>query len=238
MPKSTNQLRIAFLVCDQPTEATARKHGGFDDILHRFLEPHLANTDPDLDLSVTGFDVVGKREYPTSEQLKETDAVIISGSFVDDACADTPWISRLAGFVVYLHDVHPRIRLIGICFGHQVIARAFGARVEENKLGWELGATKLKLSKEGSTIIGTPGKHEEELHIMQIHSDHVTKVPDGFKLLASSERTRVQMLAKYYEQDPSPEHRHAAQTPPAPYRDVSFQSLALWLTYAVCRFTS
>ena len=54
---------------------------------------------------------------------------------VEDAYVDTPWISRLAGYVshahhlalpvahhqqvVYLHDVWPSIRIIGICFGHQ-----------------------------------------------------------------------------------------------------------------------
>lgn len=43
--------------------------------------------------------VVKKRQYPSSEKLKEIDAICISGSFVDDAGTDTAWISRLCGFV-------------------------------------------------------------------------------------------------------------------------------------------
>ena len=47
----------------------------------------------------TQYTVVNKREYPSSEKLKEIDAICISGSFVDDAGTDTAWISRLCGFV-------------------------------------------------------------------------------------------------------------------------------------------
>ena len=39
-----------------------------------------------------GYDVVEKREYPELDHLNEIDAVIVSGSFVDDACEDKPWI--------------------------------------------------------------------------------------------------------------------------------------------------
>ena len=43
--------------------------------------------------------MVEKREYPTSKELQSVDCVCISGSFVDDAGVDKPWIARLSGFV-------------------------------------------------------------------------------------------------------------------------------------------
>jgi len=206
---SKNQLVIAFLVCDEPAEPTLKSHGGFDDILHNLMEPILRKADPDLELVVEGFDVVDKREYPSYEYLSEVDCVMISGSFVEDAGVNTAWISRLVGYV----DVWPQIRILGICFGHQIIARAFGSTVspmEHNN--WEIGATELSLTDLGRKLIGTPGEHEENLTIQQIHADEVKTVPDGFELLASSKKCKVQMLVKEYEGEP-PNFKHRTCSP-------------------------
>jgi len=219
--KSKDTLNIAFLVCDEPSKPVLDKHGGFNDLLHKLLEPLLKKEHPDLKLVVEGYDVVYKREYPSRKQLESVDCVCISGSFVEDAYADTAWMARLGGFMVYLHDEHPRIRQIGICFGHQVIARAWGAKVEPNKLGWEIGSTELKLTHDGKSLLGTPGKHEDVLRIQQVHSDHVTSVPEGFKLLASSEKVDIQSLVKYYDDKEgkreAPAFTHDTKLPPKPY---------------------
>lgn len=216
------KVKVAFLICDQPHEKTLKKHGGFDDLLHNTLEPLIKEEHEHLDLEVKGYDVVYKREYPSREELENTDAVMISGSFVEDASADLPWIARLCGFMIYLYDEFPRIRLIGICFGHQILARAFGARCEPNELGWEIGSTELTLTEEGKKILGTPGKPEDKLRIQQVHSDHVTSVPEGFHLLASSEKCKIQSLCKYYADEDlkeglPPAFTHDTPLPPKPY---------------------
>jgi GMP synthase-like glutamine amidotransferase len=72
---------------------------------------------------------------------------------VDDAHEDKPWILTLAKFIHHIHDAYPRIRIIGICFGHQIIARAFGARVVPNPAGWEIGATQLDLTPHGQRLL-------------------------------------------------------------------------------------
>jgi len=217
--KNDKVLDIAFLICDEPAESTLKEHGGFDDLLNHLIEPILKEADEDIKLDVKGYDVVYKREYPTIEDLNKVDCVIISGSFVEDACVDTAWIARLAGYVVYLHDEWPSIRIIGICFGHQIISRAFGSRIEKNDKGWEIGSTELTLTEEGQKLLGTPGSNESTLKIQQIHSDHVTSVPEGFHLLASSKKCKVQSLVKYYK-GVVPEFTHGAKLPPAPYSQV------------------
>lgn len=104
-----------------------------------------------------------------------------------------------------------------------VIARAFGAGVESNPKGWEIGSTELTLTEEGRKLIASPEDPERKLRIQQVHSDHVTSVPDGFELLASSEKCPVQMLAKYYndlaEGNP-PGLTHDTELPPRPYSMV------------------
>lgn len=50
---------------------------------------------------------------------------------------DQTWILRLAGFLIGVNDRWPGIRIIGICFGLQIIARAFGcAVIHKNNKGW------------------------------------------------------------------------------------------------------
>lgn len=50
---------------------------------------------------------------------------------------DATWILRLAGFLIGVADAKPRIRILGICFGLQILARAFGpSQIIKNPKGW------------------------------------------------------------------------------------------------------
>lgn len=57
----------------------------------------------------------------------------------------------------YVLDVatgHPQVRLIGICFGHQIIASALGGECVPNDGTWEIGVTEVLLSPAGKEIFG------------------------------------------------------------------------------------
>lgn len=54
------------------------------------------------------------------------------------ASDNLPWIIRLVEFTRELPQKAPNTRLVGICFGHQIIARAFGGQLERNPHGWEV----------------------------------------------------------------------------------------------------
>jgi len=63
------------------------------------------------------------------------DGHVITGSPAG-AYDDLPWIAPLESF---LRSVKGRTRLVGVCFGHQIMAQAFGGRVEKSAKGWGVG---------------------------------------------------------------------------------------------------
>ncbi|EPQ25925.1 uncharacterized protein PFL1_06599 [Pseudozyma flocculosa PF-1] len=243
-------LTVAFMKCDEIHESAKEVHGGYEDVIHNLFEPILkertqASKIQDksrLELRTLVFDA-RKREYPSERQLRTTiDAVVISGSFQDGASEDTRWILRLAGFLIKLYDEFPRIRIIGICFGLQIIARAFGPnRIVMNPKGHEIGSTKLHLTELGKRILHPPHEvghegheggagREARDHIMlqQVHGDIVEgEVPQDFELLAWSDQTPIQAIAHLYPADAEiPKFLHttlAEETeagPPSPWNRV------------------
>ena len=133
------------------------------DVLHNLFQPLLPSH---LELETLTYDVVNKRHYPTESELARTDCLIISGSFqlVDVATLDAEWLLRLAGFLIRVKDDFPHIRIVGICFGIQLISRAFGGgrEIGENEKGWEVGSTRLELTELGQKIIWGEGLGHKE----------------------------------------------------------------------------
>ncbi len=91
------------------------------------------------------------------------------------AYEDLPWIPRLEGLI---RDIHAAGRpLVGICFGHQIIAQALGGRVEKFAGGWSVGRTDYDFG-------------DETLALNAWHQDQVVTDPDGARIIATSARCR------------------------------------------------
>lgn len=75
-----------------------------------------------------------KQQFP--ERIEDYDAILVTGSpcSVHDK---HEWITRLTELVREAHE--RRLRIIGSCFGHQLLARAFGGDVGHNENGWVIG---------------------------------------------------------------------------------------------------
>jgi GMP synthase (glutamine-hydrolysing) len=75
------------------------------------------------------------------------------------------------------------IPVLGICFGHQMLAQALGGRVEKNPRGREIGTVELRLS-EPDPLLGDAG----HWLVNSSHVDSVIELPQGASLLGSTER--------------------------------------------------
>jgi len=70
-----------------------------------------------------------------------------------NAFDNDPWILKLVTFVEEVL-AQRRVRIIGVCFGHQIVGRAMGVRVGRSSEGWETSVTAVDLTKRGQEIFG------------------------------------------------------------------------------------
>ncbi len=93
----------------------------------------------------------------------------------------TPWIDRLQKFIIEL-NIH-NIKLIAICFGHQLVAQAFGGKAENSNKGWGVGVHTSQIHKSlpwMSPVL-------QNFNVLVSHQDQVTKLPADATLIASNE---------------------------------------------------
>jgi len=79
------------------------------------------------------------------------------------------------------------IRILGICFGHQLIAKSFGGTVELNPKGWELGSYPIYLTAHGKKSALFKNM-DNEIIVYESHQDSVIVMPDGAVELAYNQK--------------------------------------------------
>ena len=60
---------------------------------------------------------------------------------------EVEWINNLCAYMKKIYEEYPSKKIIGICFGHQIIARALGGKVELNEKGWEMAVRQVNLTE-------------------------------------------------------------------------------------------
>jgi len=111
------------------------------------------------------------------------DIVFIGGAGEFSAADDHDWMPDLVACV--RHTVHSRTPLFGSCWGHQVIARALGGRVEHDPSRAEMGCLPVSLTQAGRKDTLFSGFPTSFLANMG-HHDRVTVLPPGAVELARS----------------------------------------------------
>ncbi|MGI9294385.1 MAG: glutamine amidotransferase-related protein [Pseudomonadales bacterium] len=170
-------MNIGVLVADEVRSELAPRFGQYPTM----FESLLRSVDPSID--VHGY-AVHRGEYP--QDIDAVDAYIISGSRFS-AYDDEPWIHRFSEFVKHLHE--RRKKLVGICFGHQLIAHALGGRTEKSAKGWGIGVQTLQLSAQAY------GEKTEQFQLLANHQDQVVEPVPGSTVLAGNEFCPIGMYS-------------------------------------------
>lgn len=114
---------------------------------------------------------------PDSERY---DAYLVTGSKADSFGSDA-WIQTLK---IYLLERYSRgDKLLGVCFGHQLLALLLGGKAERAVQGWGVGIHQYRMASKPTWM----SPDLEDLTLLISHQDQVTKLPNNATLLASSE---------------------------------------------------
>lgn len=134
-----------------------------------------AATDPTLECQV--YDAAAG-ELPDSPAVAE--AFLITGSPAGVYDGD-PWIAPLEEFVRQAYAA--KKKLVGICFGHQLLTQALGGRVEKSGQGWILGLRHFEIEDRADWL--TPAKSLCSLYF--VNQDQVTALPPGADVIGGSD---------------------------------------------------
>lgn len=164
-------MRAAIIQCDSVVPELASEFGDYPEMIVRMFREAGVNIQFDVFDAPAG-------QYP--DALDRFDFFITTGSKAAAYDSDD-WIGELVGFIRRL-DKQKR-RLIGICFGHQVIALARGGEVERSAKGWGVGVGSNRLL----TTTGWMQESTETLNIIVSHQDQVCTLPADARVIAASD---------------------------------------------------
>ncbi|MFV2051234.1 type 1 glutamine amidotransferase [Aliiroseovarius sp. YM-037] len=117
-------------------------------------------------------------EFPESAEM--CDLWVITGSKFG-AYEAHDWIPPLEVFIRSARDAGKK--MVGICFGHQIIAQALGGTVVKSDKGWGLGVHQYA-PVNWPNVLGAP---PEKIAIQAYHQDQVTALPKGAERIAQSD---------------------------------------------------
>jgi len=113
--------------------------------------------------------------------------VLMTGS-PRSVTAPEPWMDEAAAYMLAAARTRP---VLGVCFGHQLLARALGGRVERNPRGREAGTVEVHLTEAGARDPLFAGV-QATFPVQQTHADHIPELPPRATLLARNDFSPVQ----------------------------------------------
>ncbi|MDB5437216.1 MAG: synthase [Phenylobacterium sp.] len=168
-------MKLGILKTGRPPKACIPEFGTYPDMFIRLLGPDA------YDYRVFAVD---EGELP--ESPRACDAYLITGASAG-VYDPLPWIAQAEDF---LRAAKGQAALVGVCFGHQLMAQAFGGKVIKSPKGWGLGEQDYEVRlrepwMDGAASIRLPGSHQ----------DQVVELPPGAEIWAANDFTPMGALA-------------------------------------------
>jgi GMP synthase-like glutamine amidotransferase len=146
-------LKLGVLKTGRPPKPAIPQFGTYPDMFKALLGPDA------YDWRVYAAD---EGEYPAAPE--DCDAYIVTGSAAG-VYEDDPWIGQLLDF---LRAAKGRAKLVGVCFGHQAMAQAFGGQVIKSPNGWAIGEHDYRVLRhepwmDDAAAIRLPASHQDQV---------------------------------------------------------------------------
>lgn len=146
-------------------------------------------------------------DYPADDQV--FDAYLVTGSKADSFGTD-PWIQTLKTYLLNRYERGDK--LLGICFGHQLLALLLGGKSERASQGWGVGIHNYQMAAKAPWISPVV----EELTLLISHQDQVTALPENATVIASRISARSPPTTSMTKCCASKAIRNSSTTTPAP----------------------
>lgn len=168
-------MNVGILETGHPPGNLAERYGDYPAMFERLLGPHFTTTTYD----------VASGKLPARPNAHGAYIVTGSPAGVYD---ELPWIGPLKAF---LREARGEAKLVGVCFGHQIMAEAFDGRVAKSEKGWGVGLQTYDVTGYASWMDEPP----QRISIPVSHQDQVVAQPPCTTILAASDFTPFGVLA-------------------------------------------
>lgn len=163
-------LHICIIETDRPRPELQPVHGTYADMMAAWLGRALPGA------CFSSVHVEGGDALPDASQI---DGVLITGSR-HSAYDDFNWIADLKQYLVELRNLKKPVA--GICFGHQIMAEAYGGKVETSDQGWLVGRHTHQTTATGILVFSG----REEIAALSWHQDQIVRLPEGAEIMLAN----------------------------------------------------
>ena len=171
-------MKIGILQCDDVMQELQPEFGNYPGMIEALLSKFASEWE---------FVTYRAVDSELPDSVHACDGYITTGSRygVND---DLDWLGQLEEYIGAL--VKADKKFVGICFGHQLLGKVMGGKVEPSDQGWGVGVSFNQL------MVKKPWMepYQSSLDLVVSHLDQITQLPQGAEVLVSSRFCPYYML--------------------------------------------